>query len=133
MSLSRRSILSALLGGAASAAARVSPRDAAKALGVPLNAPFGEVVHAASPVAATNNMGWQLEDLIRTRLRAQRGPDRYLPPHIAGKKSWSPVFKASVHAQEEVMLAAFLQKVRDDAGFFEKVASALIGEGPRHA
>jgi hypothetical protein len=62
---------------------------------------------------------------MESHSRNRRLPERHIPPHIAGKRSWSPTYKASVFAQEQMIIDAYFEKMRREPDFFEKAMKTL--------
>lgn len=108
--MQRRSFLSALasvVGAGAAAPATLTVSRAAAVLGVPETASVSEIAQAgvSSSVFAPGAEieMWRLMDLLDQHRRNATAPERYLPAHIASKRSWSAAYKASVHAREQLM------------------------------
>ena len=117
----RRDFMKLLLGGT-TAAATVSPKDAAKALGLP-------GVDGMEPMedieVAVGGADWQIieraMDGIWKRNQANSTSDTDLPVHIRTKKSWSPAFKRLVLEREIKIASLFESKVRQDEAFRKKI------------
>lgn len=119
---SRREILRLFAGGAATAA--VGPKQAAQALGLERGLVAGSAipegdVSAEPPDLVGGDQTWRAFQNVRSIIWQRRDSEReaslgHLPPHIAEKKSWSSVFKASVHLREQLILEAMMNEIERD-------------------
>lgn len=146
MTLNRRSILSFFAGGAASAASGVSVREAAASLGTTtaMNVPAPQLPdpdpwdEGFGPCTADTSPADRLKVAARSRvfdvLHQERERILYarpdFPPHIASKKSWSPVFKESVRRREIAIIDAALHRMQREESITDKLLSALGIELP---
>ena len=134
MTMNSRGLIKALIGGAVAIPNAVPLKQAAAALGVPLGPVIGGVganeAAIGAPAPSGVNASWRVANTIREMRYCRDKPERFLPPHIAAMKSWSPVYKAGIHAREEAILQAYLRKMEDDEGFAAKVIAAMLGEAP---
>jgi hypothetical protein len=135
--MNRRSLIQTLIGGVAAVSSGVSPKEAAKALGVPLAmVPPGTADTLSERASISVGVGcasagvlpgWRVTQTLREHRSRLDQPERYLPPHIAAMKSWSPVYKASVAARERDIFERYLRKIENDETFAEKVIACLGG------
>lgn len=109
--MQRRSFLSAiatLVGGGAAAPAVLTVDRAAAVLGVSRDDTVSDIASVACEpgyTGVTNGEieAWRLMDMLDQHRRNLGAPEKYLPPHIASKRSWSAAYKASVHAREQLI------------------------------
>lgn len=135
--IKRRGFLGALLGAGAAASApqTVGLKAAAAALGVGEALTATEVAdhclegNVGGLTDGGDDMRWMLINLLERSYYAKRRPIHEMPPHIAGKRSWSPAYKAMVFAREEAIMQAYLDKVRRDRGFMDKAIEYVFGGG----
>lgn len=138
--LGRRNLLGLIMGGGAAAVVnpKVSLKEAAGAIGIPIGAPLGDIVDASGlsgpgPQEAVHDPFWDVMDLLRARRYAENKPLGEMPAHIASKKSWSAVFKASEFTREEMIYLALEQKLRRDMDFRNNIFGSLFGIGGDNA
>ena len=130
----RRSILAMLTGGAASAATGISPKEVAKTLGVegaltvggpmPDEAIAGVMGQTSVAPKSAREFSRAMSRVYRAAERSNYAPTN-MPPHISTKRSWSAVFKQSVHERETELMYAYLQKMEDDQDFARQTMSRL--------
>lgn len=128
--IGRRGILGLLLGaGAASAApAVITVKAAAAALGVDEAMSANEIAGVTSEgIGPTWDTHWRLISLLERTHYAKRRPVADMPSHISTKRSWSPTFKAMIHAREEAIMQAYFDKLRMDQSFTEKLLGQVFG------
>lgn len=129
--IGRRSLLgllAAAAGGAVvaptAAANVIGVKAAAAALGVDPNPTACDLLEdcafKSSPIGDWE--GWRIANLVDVRAHAQRAQVRDMPPHISEKKSWSRSYKAMIHSREQVVLGAYLDRLRND----QDAARALL-------
>lgn len=126
--VNRRGILGFILGGAAAAAAppAVTVKTAAAALGVSTAMSPSEIVEAASgPSSGLSDIDWMLINRVESMYYARSRAVKDMPSHISSKKSWSPVYKASVFAREEAIMRAYLDRLKYDKPFLAAIREAL--------
>lgn len=128
-------LLAAAAGGAVvaptAAANGIGVKAAAAALGVDPNPTDGEPVGQCSPSGSCD--GWRIAHLIGTRAHAQRAQVRDMPPHISEKKSWSRSYKAMIHGREQMVLEAYMERLRNDQDAARALLSLLgIDPGDGH-
>lgn len=126
-------LLGAAVGGAAVApaatASGIGVKAAAAALGVDPNPVSGDLLEGCSvglPCASGSEQGWRIANLITTRMEAMTQSVDHMPPHIAGKKSWSRSYKAMIHSREQVVIHAYLDRLRNDQNS-HRTLLALLG------
>lgn len=123
--MNRRGLIKAILGGGAAAAVGVKPSDIMGA--VPKGAMMGGGMAAGRSVggiesaigqmdpieAAMRKKTWALQRvLIEKRERLAFIPPQ-MPPHIQGKKSWSPVYRHSEWTKELREVQAAMEALED--------------------
>jgi hypothetical protein len=129
--MDRRSILRLLIGGATVGATGggVAVSAAATALGVDkLTAGLDECVGAVGGSPPGVPAMWRIRNIHDAHRYAKSKPAREMPPHISAMRSWSPAYKASIHAREEAILAAFRQRLDDDESFADRFIKEILGE-----
>jgi hypothetical protein len=126
MTLTRRSLMAAI-GALTAAPAAVTAKqiEAAAALDfpTPTNTPDWTVPGPASPF-------WDSARPVREALWVQRAKfddGMRMPPHIAGKRSWSPAFKDSRMRKEYWQLQRLLNAL-DDESSGGALLKILMGE-----
>lgn len=129
ISIKRRGILGLLLGAGAGAAAPpiITVKAAAAALGVSEAMTATEIADTAIGSAGPPEVDWQIINMIETTQYEKRRPMTEMPAHIASKKSWSQVYKASVNARETAIIRSYIDKLRRDRSFLEKALESLYG------
>lgn len=133
--IKRRGVIGFLLGAGAAAAApqTVGVKVAAAALGVSEAMTSTEVAdhcmegNVGGLHDSSQEMRWILSNILERSYYAKRRPVHEMPHHIAGKRSWSPTYKAMVFAREEAIMQAYLDKVRQDRGFLDKAIEHVFG------
>lgn len=78
-------------------------------------------------MAEAKGRGYSTKIMRRIIALRKRRPVHEMPHHIAGKRSWSPTYKAMVFAREEAIMQAYLDKVRQDRGFLDKAIEHVFG------
>lgn len=128
--IKRRGVIGLLIGAASAAKAPpvITSRAAAAALGVStaLDASPTDVAEAGIGVRSLDDVDWHFINTVENQLYYKNRPIAEMPPHISSKKSWSPVFKASVHAKEQAVIRAYIDKLRRDRSFMERVVGELF-------
>lgn len=141
MSLTRRGILKLLGAGATSAAAGVSPRDAAKALGLPSSVGAHVDVETLYESQATTGEVNGLMPIRRSkpsrRHLLEKLQDKYydkgsrlhnhraMPLNIRNKKSWSDEFKYHCWQQDQELIRMFFKEMYDNKDLSTKFLTAL--------
>lgn len=136
--IGRRGILGLILGAGATAAAqpRVTLAQASAALGVPVGATITDTMEAATGVGVGGPTSayadfWQLINMIEQDHYKRRVREVDLPPHIAGKRSWSRAFKNHTFAAEQRIFDGYLHQLRSDDEkrnrFFSAIGIKLPG------
>ena len=130
----RRGLIGMMLGAGAAASApqAVTVKAAAAALGVSEALTATEVADncagdAQGLMDSSSEWRWSLINLLERAYYAKRRPLHEMPHHIAGKRSWSPTYKAMVFAREEAIMQAYLEKIRQDRSFLEKAMEHVFG------
>jgi hypothetical protein len=128
--MDRRHLIKLLLGGATVGAtgAGVTVKAAAAAIGVDqLTASRDDCVEAATPVGGGYER-WRIRNVMESHRFAKSRPMHHMPAHLASKRSWSAIYKASQLAREEAIMSAFRQRLDTDDSFAEQVINAILGE-----
>lgn len=128
--LARRGFLGFVLGGAAGAAVTppsVGIKAAAAALGVSTAQSAIEIGEAATGIGLVADDDWMLINRIESIHYSRQKPERHMPPHIASMRSWSPVYKAMIAGREDAIMQTYLEKLRQDKTFMDRVKSTFFG------
>lgn len=128
--MDRRGLLRLFAGGAAAGATGgVSVSAAAAAIGVnAASATIEQIGENCSGAPGLSQFPWRVMNVMRAHRYAKARPVDQMPPHISGKRSWSPTYKASQFAREEAILEAFYQRMEAEEGFADRFLNAIIGE-----
>ena len=128
--IGRRGLIGFFLGGAAAATTvpqAVTIKAAAAALGVSTSMTSDEVIENGLGSAGMDDLDWSFINAIDRNYYAKRRPVAEMPPHIATKKSWSHTYKASVFAREDAIIAAYVDRLRRDRSFMDKMKAKFFG------
>lgn len=138
MNLSRRGILRLLGATTASAASGITPREAAKALGMPstlgvhkmptdVYAEVGAEGPTLLPRPRKPSRYAQIERMAdRFHSRSYREQhSKAMPQKFAGRKSWSHEFKMSCWKQEQELMDLFFREMRENKSFSTSVLNAF--------
>ena len=124
--ISRRGLIAAFTALSASGGIRINPEAISQI-------PIGDIPPPAwdtpEPSDAISNY-WNKSNEVRQALRQKlRGyePAFRTPPRIAGKRSWSEVYKAGIAEAEYEKLRRLLDSL-DSASTGEKILEALLGK-----
>ncbi len=128
--IGRRGIIGFFLGGAAAAVTNPAPvtiKAAAEALGVSTAMSGVEITETAIGPPSLGDIDWGFINAVERNHYARRRPVSEMPPHISTKKSWSHTYKASVFAREDAIMAAYVDKLRSDRSFLDKMKAKFFG------
>lgn len=127
--LARRGFLGFVLGGAAAASAPpvIGVKAAAAALGVNEAMTATEIAEAGAPSGGLEDAEWRLINRIEQLHYNRRVSEDRLPVHIATKRSWSPAYKAMIYAREQAIMETYLDRMRRDRSFLDKVKQHFFG------
>lgn len=121
--IGRRALLSLFGAGAAGAASGARVEVGEAHLGDMATPVDGYPI----PKDVVERPAWQsrLRDRIWKLRRERLQSDMAMPVHIAGKKSWSPVFKQMTYYRELREFEELERKTNEDAAFAERLAKLM--------
>ena len=129
--ITRRSLIAAFSALTASGGMRINPKAISQIESASIPPPVWD-----APRAGTNNADmihaefWSKSHGVRQYLRQKLRTydlDYKMPAHVAGKRSWSDVYKAGIADAEYVKLRQLLDSL-DDESTGQKILDALLGQ-----